>query len=65
MAVVRVSSSEPFESAIRKFKKQCERDGVLSDVKKRECYDKPSVKRKKKSIAAKKKVAKQFRSVSR
>ncbi len=65
MTVVRVRENEPFESAIRKFKKLCERDGVLSDVKKRECYDKPSVKRKNKAIAAKKKIAKQSRSVSR
>ncbi len=65
MAVVRVRENEPIESAIRKFKKQCDRDGILSDVKKKECYDKPSIKKKKKAIAARKKIAKQSRSVSR
>ena len=65
MAVVQVRENESFEHAIRKFKKQCEREGIFSEVKKRMCYDKPSVKMKKKAIAAKKKVAKQSRSVSR
>jgi small subunit ribosomal protein S21 len=58
MPVVKVRESEPFENALRKFKKQCEREGILSEVKKREYYDKPSVKKKKKTIAARKKAAK-------
>lgn len=62
MSEVTVRKNEPFENALRKFKKQCDRDGILSDVRQREYYDKPSVKRKKKSIAAKKKMAKQVRS---
>jgi small subunit ribosomal protein S21 len=62
MPEVKVKGNEPFENALRKFKKQCDRDGILSDVRQREYYDKPSVKRKKKSIAAKKKAAKQSRS---
>ena len=61
MPEVKVKVNEPFENALRKFKKQCDRDGILSDVRQREYYDKPSVKRKKKSIAAKKKAAKQSR----
>jgi small subunit ribosomal protein S21 len=67
MPVVRVRESEPFENALRKFKKQCEREGILSDVKKREYYDKPSVKKKKKMIAAQKKAAKsrKFKMTSR
>ncbi|UCH81782.1 MAG: 30S ribosomal protein S21 [Nitrospiraceae bacterium] len=62
MPFVRVKENESFENAIRKFKKQCEREGILSEVRKREHYDKPSVKRKKKSIAARKKAVKRFRS---
>ena len=67
MPVVRVRESEPFENALRKFKKQCEREGILSEVKKREYYDKPSVKKKKKMIAAQKKAAKsrKFKMTSR
>ncbi len=61
MSEITVRKNEPFENSLRKFKKQCERDGILSDVKQREYYDKPSVKRKKKSIAAKKKMVKQNR----
>jgi small subunit ribosomal protein S21 len=62
MPVVKVKENGSFENAIRKFKKQCEKEGILSEVRKREHYDKPSVKRKKKSIAARKKVIKSFRS---
>jgi small subunit ribosomal protein S21 len=59
--IVKVRESEPFDNALRKFKKQCDREGILSEAKKREYYDKPSVKKKKKSIAARKKAAKKFR----
>ena len=58
MAGVRVKENEPIESAIRRFKKQCEKAGVLSEIRRREYYEKPSVKRKRKIIAAKKKAAK-------
>lgn len=64
MPVVKVRPDESFENALRKFKKQCDREGILSDVKKREHYDKPSVKRKKKIIAAQKKAAKKFKETS-
>ncbi|GBD96898.1 MAG TPA: 30S ribosomal protein S21 [Nitrospirae bacterium] len=65
MPFVKVRENESFENALRKFKKQCEREGILSEVRKREHYDKPSVKKKKKSIAARKKAAKKFRTSSR
>ena len=42
------------EDAIKRFKRQCARNGIIQEIKKREHYDKPSVKRKKKSEAAKK-----------
>lgn len=58
MPGVKVRESEPFENALRRFKKQCEKAGVLSEVRRREYYEKPSVKRKRKVIAAKKKAAK-------
>jgi small subunit ribosomal protein S21 len=64
MPLVRVKESESFESALRKFKKQCEREGILSELRKREHYDKPSVKRKKKAIAARKKAAKRFKAMA-
>jgi len=58
MPSVRVRETDSFENALKKFKKQCEREGILSEIKKREHYEKPSVKRKKKALAARKKAAK-------
>jgi small subunit ribosomal protein S21 len=55
MPYVRVRENDSFEIALKRFKKQCEKDGILSEIKKREHYEKPSVKRKKKAIAARKK----------
>jgi len=54
MPGIRVKENEPIESAIRRFKKQCEKAGILSELRKREHYEKPSVKRKKKALAARK-----------
>lgn len=54
MAGVRVKEGEPLDSAIRRFKRQVARSGTLVELRKRECYEKPSVKRKKKSEAARK-----------
>ena len=65
MPVVRVPESESFENALKRFKKQCEREGILSEIKKREHYEKPSVKRKKKAIAARKKAFRRMRITSR
>lgn len=61
MPVIKVRENEHFESALRRFKKQCEKAGILSEIKKRGHYEKPSVRRKKKSLAARKKVLKRTR----
>lgn len=61
MPTIRVRDNEPFDAALRRFKKSLEKEGVLSEVKKREHYEKPSVKRKKKALAARKKAAKTAR----
>ncbi len=61
MPSIKVRESDSFENALRKFKKQCEREGILSEVKKREHYEKPSVRKKKKAIAARKKALKRVR----
>lgn len=58
LAYTRVRDSEAFEQAFRRFKKSCEKWGVLSEVKKREHFEKPSVRLKKKSIAARKRLVK-------
>ena len=54
MSTVRVGENENLDSALRRFKRKCSRDGIISDLKKKEHYEKPSVKRKKKSEAARK-----------
>ena len=58
MAQVVVREGENLESALKRFKRSCARDGVMSELRKREHYEKPSVKRKKKSEAARKKAKK-------
>ena len=55
MAHVIVKENESLESALKRFKRSCARDGVMSELRKREHYEKPSVKKKKKSEAARKK----------
>lgn len=47
-----VTENESIELALKRFRRQCQKEGVLAEVKKREYYDKPSVRRKKKAIAA-------------
>ena len=54
MTWVRVKENEPIDSSVRRFKKQCEKAGLLKELRKREHYEKPSVRRKKKAIAARK-----------
>jgi small subunit ribosomal protein S21 len=56
-----VEPEESFESALRRFKKQCEKAGLLSELKKRQHYEKPSVRRKRKALAARKKAKRRER----
>ncbi|MBF0464399.1 MAG: 30S ribosomal protein S21 [Nitrospirae bacterium] len=58
MPMVNVKDSDSFELALKRFKKQCEKEGILSEIKRREHYEKPSIRKKKKIIAARKKAAK-------
>ena len=51
---IRVKDKESLDSALRRFKKSCARSGIIQEVRKREAYEKPSVRRKKKSEAARK-----------
>ena len=54
MAEIRVKENESLDSALRRFKRQCQRSGIQAELRKRECYEKPSVRKKKKSEAARK-----------
>ena len=62
MPAVRVRENEPFEVALRRFKRTCEKAGVLTDVRKKEFFEKPSMERKRKRAAA---VKRQQKRVSR
>jgi len=52
MPSVRVKENEPFEVAMRRFKRSCEKAGVLAEVRRREFYEKPTAERKRKKAAA-------------
>ncbi len=52
---VKVGKNESLDSALKRFKRSCQRAGVMRDIRKHEHYEKPSVRRKKKSEAARKK----------
>ncbi|OJU11423.1 MAG: 30S ribosomal protein S21 [Clostridiales bacterium 43-6] len=58
MSQVRLKENESLENALRRFKKATSRDGIINEVRKREHYEKPSVKRKPKSEAARKRKSK-------
>ena len=62
MPSVKVRENEPFEFALRRFKRTCEKAGVLAETRKREFYEKPTQERKRKAAAA---VKRQARRVSR
>ncbi|MGH9379888.1 MAG: 30S ribosomal protein S21 [Thermoanaerobaculia bacterium] len=56
MPVVYVREDESFEGALRRFKRKCEKAGVLTELKRRQYFEKPSVKRKRKHAQARKKI---------
>ena len=64
MPGVKIKESESFENALKRFKKQCEKTGILSEIRKREHYEKPSIKRKRKMLAAKKRTMKRMRKIA-
>jgi small subunit ribosomal protein S21 len=61
MPGVVVREDEPFENALRRFKKQVQKSGILGEAKRRRAYDKPSVKKKKKSLLARKRILRKLR----
>lgn len=60
MPVVKVKENEPFDVALRRFKRSCEKAGVLSEVRRREYFEKPTTERKRKKAAAVKRHAKKL-----
>ena len=61
MPGVRVRESEPFELALKRFKKQCQKSGIFFDIRRSARYDKPSVRRKLKMRAAQRRLKKALR----
>ena len=59
MTVVKVYEDEPFEITLKKFKRKCMRDGIFSELRKRRYYDKPSLKKRKKMEATKRRALKE------
>ena len=60
MPQVTVKDNEPFDVAMRRFKRSCEKAGVLAEVRRREAYEKPTQIRKRKAAAAVKRHAKKM-----
>lgn len=56
MALIKIGEDEPFESALRRFKRQCAKAGILKEMRKRRYYEKPSIKKRRKVLSAKRQV---------
>ena len=60
MPLIKVREDESLENALKRFKRKCEKSGVLTEIKKRQHYEKPSVKKKRKALAPRKKLLKRL-----
>ena len=60
MPLIKVREDESLENALKRFKRKCEKSGILTEIKKRQHYEKPSVRKKRKAIAARKKLLKRL-----
>jgi len=65
MSVVKIKDNEPFEVALKRFKKSVEKAGILTELRRREYFDKPSVRRKKKAAASRKRALKKLKRMVR
>jgi small subunit ribosomal protein S21 len=65
LPLVKIKDNESFEQALRRFKKQVEKAGILTELRRREAYDKPSVRKKKKEAAARKRALKKLKKMAR
>lgn len=60
MPLIKVREDESLDNALKRFKRKCEKSGILTEIKKRQHYEKPSVRRKRKALAARKKLLKRL-----
>ena len=60
MPLIKVREDESLENALKRFKRKCEKSGILTEIKKRQHFEKPSVRKKRKALAARKKLLKRL-----
>ncbi|CAL4318113.1 30S ribosomal protein S21 [Buchnera aphidicola] len=60
MPIIKVRENEPFDVALRRFKRSCEKAGILSEIRRRESYEKPTTARKRAKAAAIKRLSKKL-----
>ncbi len=60
MIGIKLRDNESIEEALRRFKRECDRNGIMQEIKRREYYESPSVKRKRKAQEARRKVKRRF-----
>ena len=65
MPLIKVREDESLENAMKRFKRKCEKSGILTEIKKRQHYEKPSVKRKRKEKEAQRRLRKKMRMMRR
>ncbi|MDK2972813.1 MAG: small subunit ribosomal protein [Candidatus Sumerlaeota bacterium] len=65
MATIRVEEGEPIDRALKRFKKECQKAGILSEVRRRKFHEKPSVKKKRKQEAAMRKLRRRMLKLQR
>lgn len=65
MTIILVDENEPIDKALRRFKKECQKSGLLSELRRREHYEKPSVRKKRKLEAAKRKQRRKMLKIQR
>ncbi|MBZ2279548.1 MAG: 30S ribosomal protein S21 [Buchnera aphidicola] len=60
MPIIKVRENEPFDVALRRFKRSCEKAGILAEIRRREFYEKPTTQRKRAKASAVKRLAKKL-----
>lgn len=65
MTIILVDDNEPIDKALRRFKKECQKSGVLTELRRREYFEKPSVRKKRKAEAAKRKQRRKMMKIQR
>ncbi|CAL4318370.1 30S ribosomal protein S21 [Buchnera aphidicola] len=60
MPIIKVRENEPFDIALRRFKRSCEKAGILAEIRRREFYEKPTTERKRAKASAIKRLAKKI-----